>query len=162
MRRPLLYLSAFFSEYRDQYYERLQAVRDDGDVEGWMMFFLTAVWRVAEAAAKTVHRILAIRESHRQTIQDSLPRSGYGVQLLDILFQRPYVTAKMVADRLEVSAPTANKLISALESGGILDEVTGQSRNRRFRYTPYLDIMSEGLDIAVDVEASGASGGAAT
>ena len=146
LKRPLLYLSAFFETHKDEYYERLQAVRDHGDVEGWLKFFLTATWKVSEAAAETAREILRMRESHRSGIQAMLSGSVKGVELLDYLFATPYTTVSRAANSLDVSYPTANNLVDSFVRVGILDEVTGQDRNRIFAYTPYLELMDEGLE----------------
>ena len=148
LRRPLLYLSQFFQANKDEYYQRLQAVRDFADVEGWVKFFLTATWKVSEAAASTAHSILLLRETHRNLIQDSPSASSpRALDLLDNLFKAPYMTVTGVAGEMEVSYPTANSLVSSLVRLGILEEVTGRGRNRIFRYTPYLDLMDRGLDV---------------
>jgi Fic family protein len=147
LKRPLLYLSAFFNTRREEYYWHLQSVRDNGNAEGWMKFFLTAVWKVAEAAASTVHDILGLREQQRLMIQQSLAGSVKGVELLDHLFKMPYMSVNSAAKVLEVSYPTANNLISSLVNEGILEEVTGQGRNRRFRFSSYLRLMDRELEI---------------
>ena len=147
LKKPLLYLSAFFNEFKDEYYARLQAVRDSGDVEGWMRFFLTGLWRVAEAAARTAHEILTMRENHRQAIQESLAGAVNGLELLDTLLRFPFITVNEAASKLEVSYPTANNLVTSLVTLRILEEVTGQERNRRFRYTPYLNLMDTAVEI---------------
>ena len=146
LRRPLLYLSAFFRKYRDEYYDRLQRVRDYGDIEGWMTFFLTAVSTVCEAAARTSREILLMREKHRALMGRESSMSSRGGELLAYLFRSPYVTVTDAAGWLGVSFPTANGLVDALVNHGILDEITGQRRNRHFRYTEYLDLMDRELE----------------
>ena len=145
LKRPLLYLSAYFREHRSEYYERLQAVRDSGSVEAWLQFFLTAVSVVSNEAAATAHDILTMREDHRQRIQTEITGSVHGVELLDRLYQRPYITVSMAASLLEVSYPTANNLISSLVRLGLLRETTGQMRGRLFAYSPYLELLDRGI-----------------
>ena len=147
LKRPLLYLSEFIKAYKDEYYDRLQAVRETGRIEEWLKFFLTAIWRVSEAAAETARQVLALREAHRKEILEARPGSTYGLQFLDSLFQRPFVRVNHVAEDLGVSYPTANNLVGLFTAHGVLREVTGQGRNRLFMYHGYIDILEQGLSI---------------
>jgi Fic family protein len=147
LQRPLLYLSAYLRQHQQEYYDRLQAVRDSGDWEGWLKFYLTAVWRVAEEAYSAAREIITIRERHREAIQERMTGSTNGIELLDLLYQQPYMSVTMAADLLGVSFPTANGLIHSLEELGVLEEITGQERNRIFRYAPYIRLL--------DIEAPG-------
>lgn len=145
LKRPLLYLSEFIKSYKDEYYNRLQASRDAGQIEEWMKFFLTAVWRVSEAAAETAQQVLGLRETHRKNVLATRSGSTYGIQLLDYLFEHPFVAVNAVALNLEVSYPTANALVRSFTDLGILREVTGQGRNRLFLYSEYIGILEQGL-----------------
>ena len=60
---------------------------------------------------------------------------------MDVLLRRPVITVKQAADELHVSYPTANALISRFEAIDLLRETTGQARNRRYRYQPYVDLL---------------------
>src|SRR5207248_1342279 len=75
LRKPLLYLSYFFKKNRSEYYDRLQAVRDAGQWEQWLKFFLKGVAEVAEEATTTARKIVQLRESHRKLVTDNLGRS---------------------------------------------------------------------------------------
>ena len=141
---PLLYLSIFFKENRDEYYSRLQAVRDNGDWEGWLSFFLEGVATVADGATRTACDIVNLREETRDRISPLLGRrSGNALQLLDHLFKNPYVIVNHVQAALEVSQPTANALVAALEKIGVLVEMTGRKRNRVFAFEDYLKLFHE-------------------
>ena len=146
LKRPILYLSAYFKQHRQEYYERLQAVRDSGDWEQWLKFFLMAVLDVSQEAADTAHQILALREGHRQTVQHSKFGTVSSLELLDHLFQEPYLSVPRAAELLAVSYPTANTLVDALVGVGLLVEVTGQRRGRVFRYDPYLRLLEKGTE----------------
>jgi Fic family protein len=142
LQRPLLYLSHYFRRHRAEYYDRLQNVRQTGDWEGWLRFFLRGVAETASEASFTGRAIVALRETHRALVQDSGLGSG-GLRLLDLLFGHPIVSATFVAERLGVAFRTANKLIARLERLGLVVEVTGHQRNRRYRYAPYLALFEE-------------------
>lgn len=150
LKRPLLYLSEFINENKREYYETLQAARDRGDIEGWLRYILTAIWRVAESAGWTAQRVLALREEHRNLVSRVQPRSGNGLRLLDYLFQRPYVTVRTTANALGVSFPTANNLLRLFVEQGILEGLPIAGANRVFRYQRYINLMEKGLDSGED------------
>ncbi len=139
--KPLLYLSVYLKKHRAQYYDRLQAVRIDGDWEGWILFFLRGVLDVAETAHETAKRILALRQQHQQKLHLEKKSSANLLRALDLLFEQPIQTAAGLADKLDVSYPTANGLLSRLQELQILEESTGFRRNRKFAYEPYLRLF---------------------
>lgn len=144
LHKPVLYLSHYFKRHRQAYYERLQAVRDAGDWEGWLRFFLDGVIEVSDQAANTARDILRMREAHRALIADNLGyAAGNGHRVLETLYERPIVSANQVAEITGTSYAAANNLVKRLESLGLLQETTGQSRNRRFRYAPYIDLFAD-------------------
>lgn len=127
--QPLLYLSAFFERHRDQYYEWLQVVRKRGDWDGWLRFFLRGVVTQSNDAVDCAQRILSVRETYRQRLQEARASTA-ALTLLDELFLNPYVTAQRTLERLRVSFLTAQNTIRRLEEAGIVREITGQQRNR--------------------------------
>ena len=140
--QPVLYLSHFFRRYRSEYYERLQAVHDGGDWESWLAFFLRGVAEVSAEAAETVRRILSLRERHRTLVTERLGRvAGDGHRVLERLYRQPFVTVGGVQAITGTSYPPANRLVARLVEVGILEEITGDRRNRVYRYTPYLQIL---------------------
>jgi Fic family protein len=142
LHRPLLYLSLFLKVHRAEYYDRLMAVRRDGNWEGWLKFFLRGVEEVSRSATETARAIMHLRETHRQLIGDKLAgRSALGQRLLDYLFEQPLVSVPLVEKRLECSFVTANKLVEQLENLKVVRETTGWQRNRRYRYDPYLALF---------------------
>jgi len=142
--RPLLYLSIFFKRHRQEYYDRLQAVRESGDWEGWLRFFLRGVAEVAHDATETARGILAIRELYREAIHQKGTRSAAKVLLLlDRLFLNPYVSVAEVEKLAGVSYSNANQLVATLCDLEILREITGQRRNRLFRFERYLALFRE-------------------
>lgn len=142
LHRPLLYLSLFLKAHRTEYYDRLMAVRTNGDWEGWLHFFLRGVSAVSRSATDTARAILKLREEHRQLLNDRLGgRAATGVRLLDHLFEQPIVSVAHVAQQLGLSFVTINRLIEQLIGLGLLQEMTGYQRNRRFRYAPLMTLF---------------------
>jgi len=131
---------------RAEYYDRLQPVRDRGDWEGWLHFFVTGVLETSREATETARRILALalREDHRGRITDNLGRAvGNGHRILEYLYQRPILNVTEIEKLLHVTYAAANGLVSRLASLGLLQEITGQKRHRVFRYAPYLDLFAD-------------------
>ncbi|HUP20922.1 MAG TPA: Fic family protein [Gemmatimonadota bacterium] len=141
LRRPLLYLSHYLRRHRQRYYDMLTAVREDGDWESWLKFFLTGVAEVAREGTETARRITRLQERDRRIVADEI-RGTYRFPFLDLLFRYPSVTARFVESRLNVAYGTANNLIHRFEGAGILEEVTGQQRYRRYRYRDYMDLFT--------------------
>lgn len=140
----MLYLSHYFKQQRARYYETLQAIRDQGNWEGWIAFFLTAVAQVAEVATGTARRIVALRERHREVIQRELGRAtSGGLRVLESLYSRPIVAVNDVMQTTGTTFAAANDLVRRLVKLEILGEITGYTRNRRFRYDEYVRIFSE-------------------
>ncbi len=140
LEEPLLYLSNYFRAHRLEYYDRLTAVREQGDWEGWVEFFLAGVASTAQEATATATAIVEMRDRHREVAA----RSGlYGLPFLDHLFRQPIVNVRSVRETLNTSYPTAAGLIGAFEREGLLHETTGHRRNRVWRYTPFLDLFRD-------------------
>ncbi len=142
--KPVLYLSVFLKKHRAEYYERLQAIRDAGDWEGWLAFFLQGVAEVSNEAVKSVRRIFTLREEHRSIVTEHFGRSAVnGLQVLERLYRFPVLSVADARAMIETSYTAANQLVARLVDAGILEEITGYQRNRRFRYAPYIRIFSD-------------------
>jgi Fic family protein len=142
LHRPLLYLSHYLKAHRAEYYDRLMAIRNDGNWEGWMTFFLRGVAEVSEEAIDTSRQIFALREQHTEVVNRSLGTSAAsGLRLLDYLYQQPIINVRLVEKRLQSSFVTANKLVEQFVKLDILNETTGGQRNRRYSYLPYLELF---------------------
>jgi Fic family protein len=127
--QPLLYLSAYFERTRMEYYERLLRVSTHGDWHGWLTYFLTGVRLQANAAVKDAEQLLDLQASYHRQLADARARPA-AREMMDPLFVNPYVTARRVADLLQVSNPTARAAIGELVERGILRETTGRRWGR--------------------------------
>src|SRR5438876_1587385 len=112
LQKPVLYLSHYFKRHRGEYYDRLQTVRDAGDWEGWLSFFLCGVVEVSAQATDTARRILALREGHRTRITEHFGRAaGNGHKVLERLFERPIVSVNDMKELSGSTYPAANQLV---------------------------------------------------
>ena len=144
LQKPVLYLSHYFKRHRQTYYELLQATRERGAFEEWLEFFLAGIAEVSAEATETVRRILTLREHHRTVIADRLGRAaGNGHRVLEHLFEHPIVSVNEIGNLTGITYAAANHLVERLIAVGVLAEITGQVRNRRFRYDPYIALFAE-------------------
>ncbi len=144
LHKPVLYLSHYFKRYQQAYYDRLQAIRDLGAWEDWFLFFLHGIIEVSEQATETARRILKMREDHRNGITETLGyAAGNGHRVLETLYEKPIVSVKDVEAVIGTSFAAANQLVKRLEEMGLLEEITGRTRNRLFRYAPYIRLFAD-------------------
>lgn len=144
LHQPVLYLSHYFRRHRQTYYDRLQNIRDHGHWEEWLSFFLQGVAEVSNQAAVTARRILEQRESHRLAITENLGlAAASGHKVLDTLYLRPIVTVNDIKEITGKSYAAANQLVHRMTQLGILEEMTGFARNRRFRFEPYVKLFQD-------------------
>jgi len=142
--KPVLYLSYYFKRHRSEYYDRLQAIRDNGAWEEWLIFFLKGVVEVSKQATETARKILALRENHRDAITNALPRTAAnGHKLLEFLYKTPIVSVADVKELIGTEYPAANDLVSRFNELEILLEITGQARNRKFHYREFIQIFND-------------------
>jgi cell filamentation protein, protein adenylyltransferase len=141
LQQPLLYLSLYFKQHRDAYYDRLQRVRTEGAWEEWLEFFLEGVISVATSATATARRIRDLIDRDRETIHALGRGAASALRVHELAARRIALTAGVAGDELTLSAPTVNAALSRLEQSGILREVTGRRRGRIFVYTAYLELL---------------------
>jgi Fic family protein len=144
--QPLLYLSLFFKQHRSRYYELLDGVRQNGDWEAWIAFFLEGVESTASGAVLTAQRLLKLFHADGARLV-GLGRSRASVQQCYLaLRRRPLTSINQLKQLGGLSFPTASKAIETLVGLGIAREITGGRRNRLFAYDAYLAILSEGTE----------------
>lgn len=131
---PLLYLSAYFEQNRSEYYDLLLRTSQQGDLMPWLRFFLNGVRSQARDAEQRTRRLVRLQADLRNRLLEE-GRSGTVLRLAEHLFSRPMVTARMVAQLIDVTAPTANAAIRALVERGDLEEITGRERYRLYQAT---------------------------
>jgi len=144
--QPLLYLSLFFKQHRSRYYELLDGVRQTGDWEAWIAFFLEGVESTASGAVATAQRLLELFHADGARLV-GLGRSRASVQQCYLaLRRRPLTSINQLKQLGGLSFPTASKAIETLVGLGIAREITGGRRNRLFAYDAYIAILSEGTE----------------
>lgn len=137
---PLLYLSAYFDARRDDYYDRLQYVRERGEINEWLLFFLDGVAVLATDAVERAEQMSDLREKYRSQLRGTSSRT---VEAVDLLFASPILTVRYVQDQLKLSQPGATNLLRRLDAHGIVKEV-GVGAGVRHRW--YSDEILKVLD----------------
>jgi Fic family protein len=142
LNKPVLYLSHYLRAHRQEYYDRLQAIRDEGQWEEWLEFFLQGVSEVGAQAIELARKIVLLREEHRTLIVDKFAaKAAKAIKIIEYLYQKPYTDVQHVASLLNVSYANANNIISLMVKEKLLEEMTGNARNRVFFYSPYLKLL---------------------
>lgn len=139
--QPILYLSEFFERHRSVYTDRLMDVREKGDIESWIKFFLRGVCETADKGVTTLDKMLKLKEQ-TDKICDQLSTKNEKLRLLfDELYTKPIITAKRASIVTGMTMPTVYSMIEDLERHGVLKELTGAKRNRIYIYEDYLNLF---------------------
>jgi Fic family protein len=145
--KPLLYLSLFFKRHREDYYRRLDAVRIDGDWEGWLDFFLDGVATIADEAVTSARELFALVAVDRTRVLAHEGMSVVALRLFELLPRHPVVAVASVMKLVETTKPTAGRAIELLVAADVLVETTGKKRDRSFVYRGYLDRLRVGTEL---------------
>ena len=142
--KPLLYLSSYFEKEKNLYYDNLTRVRTHNDMIQWIKYFLVGVAQAAKQSTLTLSSIISLKSENERIIQSQFgKRIKSGLLLHNYLLQQPLVTVKDVQLVCALSKKAAGDLINVLVEKQMLNEYTGQSRNRIFAYEPYLTLFND-------------------
>ncbi len=141
---PFLYLSYYLKINRQEYYDRLNFIREKGDYEQWIIFFLKGIIWTCESALQMIKNLLQLQEDHKKRLIAKKFSTPYAIALLDYLFERPHLTIKDASNHLKISYQAASTLIEQFVAAKILKEITGRKRDKRYSYWEYLAFLSEG------------------
>ena len=146
LREPMLYLSLYFKQNRSTYYNLLNSLRDDGDWEEWLRFFLEGVAQTAERAALTAWQLLDLFDEDASRIQQQGRVASSALRVHRALQERPITTLREAGERAGLASTATTTGMRVLETLGIARELTGRERDRRYAYQQYIDILSEGTE----------------
>lgn len=144
LRHPLLYLSLYFKQHRDQYFNLLTKVRTEGDWEAWLRFFVIGVREMAEGAVATARHLNDIFHEDRQVIRGLGRKAGSALRIHQVFQERPIASAPFLAKATKMSPPTVAAALKALQKDKIIEEVTGRKRKRLYVYKRYLNLVNQG------------------
>ncbi len=141
---PLLYLSFYLKAHRTAYYEALDRVRTEGAWEGWLIFFLEGIRQTSQSAGQTTQEIIALKDNLIQKLSKHPETTLTVIRLVDLLFAKPVIGTQQAAEHLENTAKHAGQLLRRFVDEGILREITGKRRYRKYLFQPYVEIISRG------------------
>ena len=141
--KPLLYLSSYFEQRRDLYYDNLNNTRVKNDLLQWIKYFLVGIEQTSQKAVETLSSIIQLKEKLEQLFQQTYgKRSRNAIILLHALFENPFITIEQAAKICQVTYKSANDLVKLMQKDSILTEMTGQSRNRLFIFNSYMSLFN--------------------
>lgn len=139
--QPVLYLSAYFEANRQAYYDYLLAVSQKGAWHDWFIYFLLAVQTQANDSIERIQRLQLLRDEYREQFQQTRSTARL-LQVIDWLFTQPIFNISQVSEMLSVSYSVAQRYVTQLEKAGIVEEITGQARNRVYRADEILNVVA--------------------
>ena len=146
LNEPLLYLSLYLKANRQGYYDHLQSVRETGDWESWIIFFLTGVTETAKQATETAQTIIKLFNTDKRTIEASGKSTSAVLTIHQYMQKHPISNTNKIRTACSVSLPTVLRSMSALEELGMIKEITGKERHKIFVYDKYLNILAKGTE----------------
>ena len=146
LHQPLLYLSLYFKQHRDEYFDLLMKVRREGDWEAWLRFFAIGVREMAEGAVVTAQRLNDICNGDRRIIRDLGRKAGSALRVHHVFQSRPIASAPFLVKATGMSPPTVALALETLQREKVIKEVTGRRRKRLYAYKKFLDVMNQGTE----------------
>ncbi len=145
LHQPALYLSDYFERYKTAYIDSLMAVRQGNHLREWLVFFVFGVEETARASASVFRAVLGLKQRIEREVlpRFSARRQDNAQTLMRQLYARPVIDVKGAIEITRASTNTAAALIGDMVTFGVLEEVTGQRRNRLFVFRDYLDIFRQ-------------------
>jgi Fic family protein len=146
LQEPLLYLSLYFKQHRESYYDLLQRVRTEGDWESWLLFFLSGVYDTANQAVQTSRRILELFQNDQVRIETSGRSLATTLRVYKLLQSMPLITIPKASQETTLSIPTVTAALTRLEDWRIVREVTNRRRDKLYSYEEYIHLLNEGTE----------------
>lgn len=111
---PVLYLSRYIINNKDEYYTQLQQVRETDSWEAWIIFILDSIIETSQHTAELISQIKTLMQQIKNTMRQELPKI-YSQELLNNLFNHPYTKIEFVMNDLNISRTTATKYLDLLD-----------------------------------------------
>ncbi len=143
---PVLFLSLFFKQNREQYYTLLNQVRTKGEWEDWLRFFLEGVKDTSVQAIRAGLEIQTLFQENHARLAAERHTSGSSIKIHEHLKQRPITSIGDASDRTGLAFQTALTTLERLASLGIVEEITGRQRSRLYVYSDYVNLLNEGTE----------------
>ena len=148
LKEPLLYLSLYFKLHKERYYNLLQAVRETGDWESWIEFFLKGVHETSNQAFQTAQQIVSLFEQDKEKIKKLKKDTAGVLKAYSYLQKYPISNTKNIIKSSQSSPQTVLRSLKTLEEIGLVKELTGKYNNKIFIYSNYIDILNKGTEFS--------------
>jgi Fic family protein len=146
LQEPLLYLSLYFKQHREAYYDLLQRVRTEGDWENWLLFFLTGVYETANQAVQTSRSIVELFQNDQVRIETFGRSLATTLRVYKLLQSMSLITIPRASQETTISVPTVTAALARLEELGIVREITSRRRGKLYSYERYIHLLNEGTE----------------
>src|SRR5260221_817761 len=146
LQEPPLYLSLYFKQHREAYYDLLQRVRTEGDWESWLLFFLSGVYETANQAVQTSRKILELFQNDQRNIETLWRSLATTLRVYKLLQSTPLITIPKASQEIAISTPTVTAALTRLEDLGIVHEITSRRRDKLYSYVKYIRLLNEGTE----------------
>ena len=144
LNKPSLYLSDFFEKNKSHYFDNQMIARSKNNLSQWIRFFLAGIIETASNSINVFKKIITLRETIEiGKIAKMGSKSKRALILLRALYQNPIIDSNSVCDLLDIAPSTANRLIVDFQKEGILEELTGFKRNRKYIFMEYFEIFQK-------------------
>ena len=147
LKEPSLYLSLYFKANRQEYYNHLQNIRETGDFESWIKFFLIGVEKTSNDAVKTAKDIINLFIEDSKIIEKSDKCTPAILAIYKYLQKSPITNTSKIKEECGISLPTIIRNMESLEYLGIVEEVTKKERHKIFIYKKYLELLNDGQPV---------------
>jgi Fic family protein len=141
LKKPSLYLSDYFERNRSSYYDALDYPRKKNDLSQWIKFFLNGMIETSKNGIITFNKILELKNRLEKIALSMNRRADSALKLINFLYRKPVVHYQNVCEELSLTPRPANELLKVFIDKGILVEITGKQRNKKYGFAPYLEIF---------------------
>lgn len=152
IKTPSLYLSFYLKEHRIEYYDRMSAIRETGDYEQWIKFFLEGIYASGKSAIETANELIALRDKNIRKLRNE----KYTKRTLETMMKvfhyleaHPIIDIGKTAEDLSIAYNTVSSAVNRFEKLGILHLVKKQGRNKVYSYKEYIDILKDGTETLI-------------
>lgn len=147
--KPIIYLSYYFKKNKQEYYDLLMSIRNSGDWESWLKFFLRGVVETSDNAVILANRITDLQKEKKELVRKSMPRySASVVELLEKIYLHPIFTINRAKELCGVSYNAAKAIVQKFMDLNILTKTTDKKRNRKYLFKEYIDLLNEGTELS--------------
>lgn len=144
LKQPILYLSDFFERNRTLYYDNLMRARTHNDISQWVKFFLTGVIETAKHGVETFDGIMQLQKSMDITLLELGSRKADAQNVLQHLYTNPILDVDVIQNITGKSQASAYRLLKDLSELGVVKEITGTQRNKKYVFKSYIELFNNG------------------